>query len=158
MRFRTLSGAIPNPAAGQGFTYQFSPIERVKLHSLVFTFTTDVVVANRLVSLVLIDPNNVPVFETGSSTAVAASAAVDYVVSPIFSQPAAMQGPVNPAVGLAFPGFWLPPAWKVKVAAAAMDVADTFTGITFAAHYSEDVWHQNQDAAAWAAAIAALGS
>lgn len=158
MKLRTLSGTIPTPAAGQGFTYQFSSNERVRLESLIFTFTAAATAGNRLVYLQLVDPNGVPTFETGSVTAVILSGASDYVVSPIFSQPAAMQGPVNAAVGLAWPSMWIPPAWKIVVGASGIAAGDTFTGITFGAHYSEDAWHHAEDQATWAAAIAALSS
>lgn len=158
MRLRTLSGAIPTPAAGAGFAYVFSPNERVKVESLIFTFSTSIVVANRLVWVQVLDPNNVPVFETGSATAIAASGASDFVLSPLFGLPSAMQGKTRAAVGLALPGFWLPPGWQLQVGAIAQDVGDTFTGITFAAHFSEDQWSKNEDDAALVALLQSLAT
>jgi hypothetical protein len=157
MRLRTLSGSIQSPAAGAGFAFTWSPIQRVKLESLRFTFTASAVVANRLIVAQLLDPNGISVFETGSTTAVAASGASDYVVSPAFGTPAPMQGPVNVAVGLAWPAFWLPPAWQVKVSVVAIDVGDTFSNIAWAAHFGEDAWNKDLDERAFHQLVNALG-
>jgi hypothetical protein len=155
-RFQTLSGAIGTPAAGAGFAYKFSAIQRVKLHSLKFTFSTSVAVANRLVWVMLCDPNGVGVFETGSAVAVAASSSSDYVVSPVFGNVVPMQGKTQAAVGLGWPDMWLPPSWSIMAGAVAEDVADQFSAITFGADFAEDVWHQDQHAAAIAAFLQTL--
>jgi hypothetical protein len=155
-RFRTLSGTIPTPAAGAGFVYQFSPIQRVKVRSVMFTFTADATVANRFIWAQVLDPNNVPVFETGSAVAIAASGVSDFVLSPRFGTPAPMQGKVNAAVGLALPDMWFPPGWQLQVGGVAEDSGDKFAAITYAADFAEDVWDQDERMVQLAALLSTL--
>jgi hypothetical protein len=147
---------IPAPAAGAGFVYQFSPIQRVKVRSVMFTFTAAAAVANRLVWAQVLDPSNVPVFETGSPVAITTGGVSDFVLSPRFGTPAPMQGKVNAAVGLALPDMWFPPGWQLQVGAVAENAGDTFTGITYAADFAEDVWDQEEQMVQLAALLSTL--
>lgn len=142
MRFRTLSWAPVPPAAGQGLSIVFTTVERVKLESLLFTFTASATAGNRQVFAQLQDPNGLAVFETGAPAAITASEASDFVLSTVFGNVVSMQGPVNAAVGLPFPNFWLPPGWKVALGAVGISAADQFSALSYVAHYGEDVWDQ----------------
>lgn len=155
-RFRTLSWAEPNPPAGQGAVFVPTPIQRVRLSSLLFTFTADATVANRFVWLRILDPTNVPVFGTGSATAIAASGVSDFIASTAFTQVQAIQGPVNAAIALPIPDRWLPPGWKIQVGGVAEDSGDQFSAITFAAEYAEDIWNHEQDQALAMAFLSSL--
>lgn len=144
-RYRTLSQSPIAPAAGQGVVVRPSPIQRVKVTSLRATFTADAVVANRFLFAQICDPNNVPVFETGSQTAIAAAGVLDLVLSTAFGQATAIQGPVNQGVGLGIPSLWLPPSWTIKLGAVAQDAGDTFTAISYVGEFAEDVWDIEED-------------
>ena len=144
-RYRTLSWQQQNPVAGAGAVIVPSPIQRVRLYSLMFTFTADAVVANRFVWLRILDPNNVPVFGTGSGTAIAASTAVDFIASPASGSVNNAQAPVNAAIGLDIPNMWLPPNWRIQLGAKAIDPGDQFSAISYAADFAEDIWDEEAD-------------
>lgn len=157
-RYHTQSQTAPVPGAGLGVVIRPSPVQRVKISSVIATFAAGAAVANRLLFAQICDPNNVPVFETGSPTAIVANGVTDLVLSPVFSQPNAIQGPVNAAIGLGIPSLWLPPAWSLKISAVAIQAADQFSGITYLAEFAEDVWDQEHDEAQMIALLAALAS
>lgn len=146
-RYRTLSQSLIAPAAGQGAVIKPSPIQRVKISSLIATFTASATVGNRFVFAQILDPTNVPVFETGSPTAIAASGVSDFVLSTAFGQPNTLQGPVNAAVGLGIPAMWLPPAWSIKLSAIGIVAGDQFSAITYVGEFAEDIWDQEEDQA-----------
>lgn len=144
-RYRTLSQTPPVPAAGAGAVITPSPIQRVRLYSLMFTFTASAAVANRFVWLRILDPTLVPVFGTGSGTAIAASGVTDFIASPASGSVNNAQAPVNAAIGLDIPNMWLPPGWKIQIGAKNIDVADQFSAISYAADFAEDIWDEEAD-------------
>lgn len=146
-RYRTLSQSPIAPAAGQGAVVKPSPNQRVKVSSLIATFTASATAANRFVYAQILDPNAVPVFETGSPTAITASGVSDFVLSTAFGQPNALQGPVNAAVGLGIPAMWLPPSWSIKLSAISLQAGDQFSAISYVGEFAEDIWDQEEDQA-----------
>jgi len=154
--YRTLSQSPANPAAGAGAVITPSPVQRVKISSLIATFTASATIANRMLFAQLLDPNNVPVFETGSTTAITAGTAADIVLSPAFSQPTTIQGPVNQGFGLGIPNIWLPPAWRLKLNAVGIQAGDQFSGITFIGEFAEDIWDQEEHQALALAFLSSL--
>lgn len=155
-RYQTLAYQQPAPAPGQGLVITPSPVQRVKLQSLMFTLATAVAVANRLVWLQILDPSGIPVFGAGSPTAVAASSAQDFIFSPAYGQPAASQGPVNAATAVVLPERWLPPAYSIHVGAVALQAADQFSVASWSGEFSEDIWDQEEDQAVRAAFLSSL--
>lgn len=155
-RFRTLSWQEQAPAPGLGVVITPSPVQRVKLLSLVVPFTTDAVAGNRAPFVTLADPNGIVVFETGNSTLQAASVTQDYVISPAFSSTAFGRGPVNSACLMGFPDMWLPPGWVITIGAKQIDPADQFGVASFAAHFAEDVWDEEEDQALALAFLSSL--
>lgn len=156
--YRTLSQTAPVPNPGQGVVIRPSPIQRVKISSLVATFTASAALGNRLVFAQICDPNNVPVFETGSPTAIAPSAVSDFVLSTAFGQPCNIQGPVNAAVGLGIPNLWLPPSWSLKLNAIGLQAGDQFSAITYVAEFAKDIWDQEEEQAAALAFLSSLAT
>lgn len=146
-RYQTLSFQQPAPAVGQGLVFTPSPIQRVKLQSIMFTFTAAVTAGNREVWLRLLDPTGIPTFGAGSPTALAPLAVSDFVFSDVYGQPTASQGPVNAAVALGLPDRWLPPGWQVQIGAVGIQAADQFSIVSWSGEFSEDVWDQEQDEA-----------
>lgn len=155
-RFHTLSWQVPAPPVGQGVGIVFSPVQRVKLKSLIIPLTTSVVVASRAVFVTLKDPTGLTVFETGNAAGQAASLSQDYVLSSTFSTTTALQGPVNAAIGLGFPDIWLPPAWSITIGAKLIDVGDQFGAVDYVADFAEDVWDQEEDQLLLAQFLASL--
>lgn len=146
-RYQTLAYQQPAPAPGQGLVITPSPAQRVRLDSIMFTLTTAVAIANRLVWLQILDPTGIPVFGAGSPTAVAASSAQDFIFSPAYGQPTAAQGPVNAATSLVLPERWLPPNYSVHIGAVALQAADQFSIVSWSGDFAEDVWDQEEDQA-----------
>jgi hypothetical protein len=154
--FRTLSMQVAAPPAGQGAVFAPSATQRVKLRSLQYTLTTDAVVGNRFLWAQLLDLNNMPVFSTGWTTNIAASSTLGVVLSPAYSQPSGILLGGQGAAGLPFPDEWMPPGWSIKLGIAFVDAGDQLSIINYAADFSEDVWHHDQELAAHLAFLQAL--
>jgi hypothetical protein len=157
MRTLTRAGNIPNPLAGAGFAYQFSPNRRTKIESLIVTLTTSATVGNRFPLFELLSVDNVPVFFTAPNGSVPASTTAQYILSPQFGAQVAMNGTAGSATGLAWPNLWMPPGWQLVYPSGSLQAGDQLSNINFAVHYAEDAWDQDEDAATYAGLLAALG-
>jgi hypothetical protein len=155
-RFRTLAWQQPAPAAGQGLVFVPSPVQRVKLQSVMYTLTTAVAVANRLPWLRILDPTGIPVFGAGSPTAIAATAVSELIFSDVYGQPTASQGPTNAAVALGLPDRWLPPGWQVQIGAVNLQAADQISVVSWSGEFAEAIWDQEEDQALALAYLASL--
>ena len=152
MRRPVRSEAIANPAAGAGFVVPPASNQAAKLRSLMFTLTTDIVVANRVPAVQLLDQNGLVVYQASASAAQAASLVVVYVVSDAFGAPFAAAG----VSGIGWPDIWLPPNWEVKVTVGAIDVADQVSAIAVAQEFGWTAWERDELRAEFAQAAQAL--
>jgi hypothetical protein len=145
---RTLSGTIQSPPAGQGFSYVFSPNERVLVQSLLVTFTPTNTAGARFVVLQVVDPNGVVIFSSGSGNQQNNGTPATQLWSRKVSNPFTYTDPHGQAFAYPFIDFLLPPAWGIVVSAFNIMAGDQFSAITFAAEYEDDNFDRDR-AAAW---------
>lgn len=114
-----------NPAAGTNFTFVNNTGQTINLVSIRGTFTADAVVANRNISLQILDPagNVVAVTPNNASTVASTSLVVNGVVG------GSILSNASGNCVLPIPITALPPGWQVRLAAAGIDPGDTWTGI-----------------------------
>ena len=118
---------LPNPPAGQGWSYTVDGRYYERLLTARWIFTTDAVVANRSVRLSLTDVNGVIVAEVPATGVVAASQvlAVELAVGlsgAAVTVPGVSAGPL--------PGLLVPPGWAWSARGIALDPGDTLTSVT----------------------------
>lgn len=146
---RLLTGTIPSPAAGQGFSYCFSQNEAVRLVALMANFTADAVVANRNAACTITDKNGVVAWQSGNNTAVTASQSAVHVFSSQYSAIGTQRGvTASTLLVVPLPDIVIPEGWFFNYVGTNFDVGDQVSNITFAAEYFEDTFDRDRMAAA----------
>ena len=140
MGWRVRALPIGNPAPGAGFSQVFATDQASKMRGLQFTLTTDATVANREVTVSLSDPNGNVGFQASANAVQAASAVQTYQVADAYGTPFSSAG----VAGIGWPDMWLPPGWKVTVAAALEDTADQFSAIIALVEFGWPGWDRDQ--------------
>ena len=118
---------LPNPPAGQGWSYTVDGRYYERLLSARWIFTTDAVVANRSVRLSLSDANGTIIAEVPATGVVAAGqvVAVELVVG------LSAAGVTVPGVSAGpLPDLLVPPGWTWMARGITLDPGDTFTAVT----------------------------
>jgi hypothetical protein len=109
------------PAAGANFSYVMPGPMAQQLASVVFQFVSDAVVANRFLSIQVLDAAGHLIAKTANQAAVLASTAITISAWPTASQQ-------NSATGTAilplFGGLWLQPGWTLSLIASGIDAGD----------------------------------
>lgn len=117
---------VPQPAAGAAWSHTVDGRYWQRFVAVTFTFTASAVVANRLITLQLVDTNGVVIIEAECGGLVAAGSFL--TVSLTSDGPAFDVGAAGHSFGYV-PGFLVPPGWKWQAVVAGEDVGDQFTGI-----------------------------
>lgn len=117
---------VPNPAAGQVWSYTVDGRYYERLVSVFFAFAASAVVANRLITMQLLDTNGDLILEVQCGGEVTAGSFLN--VSLTNDGPAYDTGAAGHSYGYV-PGFMVPPGWQWAVTVAGMDVGDQLTGI-----------------------------
>lgn len=117
---------VPNPAAGNNFTFTNDKGELILLRGITFTLATSAVVANRFAAL-QVTADQKTVIKVGSMVAQVASITRSYCAY------TGTQSTADAPGGIVFPwrdsGILLRQGYQLSSAVVAMDPGDTITGI-----------------------------
>lgn len=153
MSHRIVTEQVNGPAAGSDLKFTPSTTDKVLLLTLTAKLTTSAVVANRRVSLNLIDQNTLTYWAADAVFAQAASLAVTYswARGASLAPPAALIA--SEKVALPFPWLRLQPNDTISTVTALIDVGDVWSSIVYRAIVG-DWWEDEQELAHLAQALA----
>ena len=117
---------VAQPAAGAVWSYTVGGRYYERMVAVTFTFNASAVVANRLITMQLLDTNGVVVIEVACGGLVAAGSFL--TVNLTADGPAFDRDTAGHTYGYV-PGILVPPGWKWQVIVGGMDAGDAFSGI-----------------------------
>jgi hypothetical protein len=117
---------VPNPAAGQPWSYTVDGRYYVRVLGIRFTFVTDAVVGNRFPQVSLMDTNGATIISARAGGTVVASSTLNVNLALNTSEVA------NGASGSTWgqlPDLLIPPGWSWSVTLGSLDAGDQFSNV-----------------------------